>query len=83
MCRAILDGAICGSHDYPEVHHLVPMAVGGEPFDGRNLVTVCNDHHHLVEHGLLEISPGFDPREWGDEGENWGAYESAKRRVAY
>ena len=32
-----------------EVHHLVPVRLGGAPFDLGNLVTVCRGHHEAIE----------------------------------
>ena len=58
-CRAVLPtGALCGAvtdlfcrsvTTWLEVHHIVPLAAGGAPFDTRNLVTVCNHCHPSVE----------------------------------
>jgi 5-methylcytosine-specific restriction endonuclease McrA len=32
-----------------EVHHLVPVRSGGDPYDLGNLVVVCRGHHEAIE----------------------------------
>ena len=39
----------CGSSGRLDVHHVTPTADGGEPFDLRNLVTLCPSCHHKLE----------------------------------
>ena len=32
-----------------DVHHLVPLSEGGDPFGDANLVTICHAHHGRLE----------------------------------
>lgn len=36
-------------HRTLDVHHLTPVAEGGDPFDLDNLVTACHRHHPMLE----------------------------------
>ena len=45
---AMADGACVGRL---EVHHLVPVRDGGEPFDPDNCAVVCRHHHEVIERG--------------------------------
>ena len=57
----------CGSADRLEVHHIVPLSAGGQPFALSNLITLCSRCHHDVERGRETVvakarshpSPGF------------------------
>ena len=42
----------CGRSKELEVHHVLPLSMGGEELDPANLVTLCADPCHLV-HGHL------------------------------
>jgi len=41
----------CGGKDQLAVHHIIPVAQGGEPYDQVNLVLLCRAHHDLAEAG--------------------------------
>lgn len=45
-CQLDEDGTCYGRL---EVHHLVPVREGGEPFDLDNLAVVCRGHHQQIE----------------------------------
>ena len=60
---------MCGvcKRELPEVfhvHHVIPWISGG-PTDIDNGIAVCPDCHHRAP---ILAFPGFDPREWQDEG---------------
>jgi 5-methylcytosine-specific restriction endonuclease McrA len=38
-----------------EVHHVVPVSAGGEPYDVDNLVTLCQ-HHHARHEARLRVA---------------------------
>ena len=39
----------CGASEKLEVHHVRPLRQAGEPFDPRNLRTLCSSCHHRQE----------------------------------
>lgn len=44
----------------PDVHHIIPLREFKEPEDANyldNLVTLCNKHHMMVEHGEEDLLP--------------------------
>ena len=41
----------CGGAGRLEVHHVVPLAAGGAPFDDRNLKVLCRRCHFMAEPG--------------------------------
>ncbi len=48
------DGEFCQFEDETcygrlEVHHIVPVREGGEPFELENLAVVCRGHHQQIE----------------------------------
>ena len=44
-CRIRMpDGTLCGSQSWVEIHHILPIAMGGT-HDPENLITVCSAHH--------------------------------------
>ena len=45
---------ICGSRR-GTTHHLIPYALGGST-DDNNFITLCREHHDLVEQGKIGIS---------------------------
>lgn len=58
----------CGSCEYPEVHHIIPIGCGGDN-ELTNLVTLCNDCHKNYTRFWSRIRPRY-----GDEiapFENW------------
>jgi 5-methylcytosine-specific restriction endonuclease McrA len=52
-CEHVEDGQRCprihGHGQRLEVHHVIPVFDGGDPFDLANLVVLCHDHHLLLE----------------------------------
>ena len=38
---------LCGSDDVLEVHHIIPVAIGGHTTN-TNLITLCNDCHSKI-----------------------------------
>lgn len=57
---ARLFGGEC--HDVLDVHHLIPVADGGDPFDVDNLVTACHSHHPRLEAMRRYVMRGRAPR---------------------
>jgi 5-methylcytosine-specific restriction enzyme A len=41
----------CGRESELEVHHMLPVHVGGDELDADNLITFCHDCHFVVGHG--------------------------------
>ena len=41
----------CGRTKELEVHHMLPVHVGGPELDDTNLITLCHDCHFVVGHG--------------------------------
>jgi len=39
---------------YIEVHHLIPMYLGGSPNDRRNMCVLCPNHHRQIHFGMTE-----------------------------
>jgi 5-methylcytosine-specific restriction endonuclease McrA len=48
-CTALENGHRCESRQDLTVHHVVPLAQGGEMYDLANLVTLCRSHHGALE----------------------------------
>jgi hypothetical protein len=42
------DGSRCPETTDLEIHHLIPVAQGGDRHDERNLVALCRWHHHEI-----------------------------------
>lgn len=69
-CRALVDGELCGAVSNwrternpdrmvsVEVHHIVPLSEGGDPYDLENLVSVCWNCHHHVHAGRMGFQKG-------------------------
>jgi 5-methylcytosine-specific restriction protein A len=47
----------CGSTQGLEVHHLVPIAQGGDRFALSNLITLCSSCHHDSHRGVEATRP--------------------------
>lgn len=47
--------AICGFSEVVQVHHLIPVSIGGTD-DVSNVLVVCPNHHALLHLGLVDIS---------------------------
>lgn len=47
------DGVPCGQLDHLQVHHLTPVEEGGDPYDIKNLLTLCPSHHRRL-HWLMK-----------------------------
>jgi hypothetical protein len=41
--------AHCGDSGSVEVHHIVSLRTGGDPYDLANLIALCASHHRRVE----------------------------------
>jgi hypothetical protein len=69
--RCVVPG--CRLSAWIDVHHVRPREHGGT-HDLRNLVTLCNSHHHLLHDGRLAITgqPG-SWQFWNGDGTPWGS----------
>jgi 5-methylcytosine-specific restriction endonuclease McrA len=50
-----LTGGAC--HDVLDVHHIVSLRRGGDPYDLENLITVCHAHHPMLERLRRGVRP--------------------------
>lgn len=48
-CQARINGVQCEITGGLNVHHIIPLKDGGEPFELSNLVTLCRSHHEQIE----------------------------------
>src|SRR6188508_1146829 len=58
-----------------EVHHRIPLELGGQPFDLNNLETLCRRHHSQAEASFLRGDSSHPPvalRETNSEGPSIG-----------
>lgn len=45
---------VCGAKENLELHHIIPLSMGGSN-DIDNLVCLCHDHHVEVHHDGLDL----------------------------
>ena len=53
LCEVCRDQGILNSKNL-EVHHITPLAEGGELLENLNLVCLCNYHHRMADDGQIE-----------------------------
>lgn len=53
---------VCGFHLSTDVHHITPVASGGEDAFA-NLLTLCPNHHRLAHLGIIDLE-GYRRTDW-------------------
>lgn len=60
VCRALVNGRLCGSKKGLQVHHLDKVRDGVPVHDPARMVLLCGEHHPVAERdsSALSLAPG-------------------------